>query len=78
MTEVLSQIISFPPSSDFCCLLITFANSMDPDKDQHRGGSRISGKGVHIYKGMGCSLLILSHFSKISLENEIISFSCDI
>ena len=28
-----------------------------------RGGSRISGKGVQMYKGVGFSLLILSHFS---------------
>ena len=28
-----------------------------------RGGSRISGKGIHIYKGVGYDLLILSHFS---------------
>ena len=28
-----------------------------------RGGSRISGKGVHIYKGEGFALLISSHFS---------------
>ena len=26
---------SFPASGDFCCLLITFANSLDPDQDQH-------------------------------------------
>ena len=37
-----------------------------------RGGSRISGKGVHMYKGVGFALLILSHFSKIAHENEII------
>ena len=37
-----------------------------------QGGSRISGKGVHMYKGAGFFLLILSHFSKISYENEII------
>ena len=38
-------------------------------------GSRISGKGVHMYKGVcvwGYALLILSHFSYISHENEII------
>ena len=27
-----------------------------------RGGSRISGKGVHMYKGVGLALLIFSHF----------------
>ena len=27
-----------------------------------RDGSRISGKGVHMYKGVGVALLILSHF----------------
>ena len=30
---------------------------------QIRGGSRISGKGVRLYKGMGFALLILYHFS---------------
>ena len=25
---------SFLASSDFCCLLITFTNSLDPDQDQ--------------------------------------------
>ena len=38
----------------------------------YRGGSRNSGKGVHIYKGTGFAFLILSHFSLISHENEII------
>ena len=28
-----------------------------------RGVSRISGKGVHMYKWVGFALLILSHFS---------------
>ena len=28
-----------------------------------KGGSRISGNGVYMYKGLGCALLILSHFS---------------
>ena len=31
--------------------------------EQRRGGSRISGKGGHMYKGVGFALLILSHFS---------------
>ena len=39
----------------------------------HTGGFMISGKGVHIQKGWGLALLILSHFlKKISNENEII------
>ena len=29
----------------------------------NRGGSRISGKGVHMYKGTVLAFLILSHFS---------------
>ena len=29
----------------------------------YRGGPRISGKGVHMYKGAGFAFLILSHFS---------------
>ena len=29
----------------------------------YRGGSRISGKGVHMYKGKGFPFLILPHFS---------------
>ena len=29
-----------------------------------RGGSSISGKGVHMYKGVRFALLILSHFLK--------------
>ena len=45
--------------------------SADPDKPAHyidfwciyRGGSRISGKGVHMYKDAGFAFLILSHFS---------------
>ena len=28
----------------------------------YRGGSMISGKGVHMYKGVGFALLILSNF----------------
>ena len=38
----------------------------------YRGVSWISGKGVHMYKGTGFAFLILSHFSLISHENEII------
>ena len=37
-----------------------------------RGGSRISEKGVHMYKGVGVPFADLSHFSLISRENEII------
>ena len=29
----------------------------------YMGGSRISGKGVYMYKGAGFAFLILSHFS---------------
>ena len=29
----------------------------------YRGRSRLSEKGVHMYKGMGFAFLILSHFS---------------
>ena len=29
----------------------------------YRVGSRISGKGVHMYKGAGFAFMILSHFS---------------
>ena len=32
------QIISFPTSGDFCCLLITFANSLDPDQARQNVG----------------------------------------
>ena len=28
----------------------------------HRGGSKISGKGVHMYKGIGVRIADLSHF----------------
>ena len=28
-----------------------------------RGGSKTSGNGVHMYKGVGFALLVLSHFS---------------
>ena len=35
-----------------------------------RDGSRISGKGVLRYKSVGCALLMLSHCSLISNENE--------
>ena len=38
----------------------------------YRGGSRILGKGVHMLKEAGFAFLILSHFSQISHENEII------
>ena len=34
-----------------------------------RGGSIITGKGVHIYKGVGFALLIVSHFSLIPYKN---------
>ena len=49
-------------------------------KKAFRGGSSISGKGVHMYKGVhvcvcggvGVAYLILSHFSQIYYDNEII------
>ena len=34
----LLAINSFFASGDFCCLLITFANSLDPDQDRHSVG----------------------------------------
>ena len=33
-----------------------------------RGGSRTSGKGVHMYKCVGFTLLILSHFFKYTMK----------
>ena len=38
----------------------------------YRGGSRMSGKGFICIKVLGLAFLILSHFSLISHENEII------
>ena len=38
----------------------------------YRGRPRISVKGVHMYKGTGFAFLILSNFSEIPHENEII------
>ena len=32
------RVNSFHASGDFCCLLITFANSLDPDQDPHHVG----------------------------------------
>ena len=40
----------------------------------YRGGSRISGKDVHMYKGTGFAFLILSHFSKISHVLKLFHF----
>ena len=34
----------------------------------YRGGSWISGKGVHMYKGAGFAFLILSHFLKYPMN----------
>ena len=40
---------------------------------KYRGGSMISGKGVHIYKGVGVHFAdFYLNFPKISHENEII------
>ena len=52
--------------------LILHARNSDDDYVQTfiRGGSWISGKGVHMYKGVGLALLILSLFSYISHENS--------
>ena len=33
-----SKFNSLPASGDFCCLLITFANSLDPDQDRQNVG----------------------------------------
>ena len=63
-------------------MMSILTNSADPDQCcqvlsihiyQHRGGSRISGKGVHMYRGVeGLALLIFISFFLISHENEII------
>ena len=37
-------INTFLASSDFCCLLITFANSLDPDQYGHTVGSDLDQK----------------------------------
>ena len=34
----------------------------------YRGGSRISGNGVHMYRDAGFALLILSHFFKYHIK----------
>ena len=34
------HINSLHASSDFCCRLITFANSLDPDQDRHSGSKQ--------------------------------------
>ena len=34
MNDVSISFNSFLASGDFCCLLITFSNSLDPDQDQ--------------------------------------------
>ena len=52
---------------------IAISNQKDGSLKKYRwGGSRISGKGVQMYKGRGFALTILSYFSLISHENEII------
>ena len=44
------------------------------DRYIHRGGSRISAKGVHMYKGVGvrCADFISFFLNTVSHENEII------
>ena len=34
----------------------------------YRGGSRISGNGVHMYKGAGFAFLIIFHFFKYPMK----------
>ena len=41
----------------------------------YRGGSRISGKGVHMYKGVGFALLVLSLFPIYHLRIESYFFA---
>ena len=36
---IVEQYNSLHASGEFCCLLITFANSLDPDQDQQNVGS---------------------------------------
>ena len=45
---------------------------MKEDLCDYRGGSRNSGKGVHMYKGLGVRFVDFISFSLISHENEII------
>ena len=38
MLKVISALLNFLPTSGvFCCLLIAFANCLDPDQDQQLG-----------------------------------------
>ena len=37
-------VYSFLASGDFCCLLITFANSLDPDQEQQNDGPDLDPK----------------------------------
>ena len=49
-------------------MLVRIANREDPDHTSW-GGSRISGKGVHIYKNEGgLALPISSHFPKYPMK----------
>ena len=38
MTDAVHEILVLTDRGDFCCLLIMFVNSLDPDQDRHSVG----------------------------------------
>ena len=70
----MTVILELIPMNGFdeAALLYSVTRGFAAQQLKSRSLSRISGKGVHMYKGVGGSLCGFYHFSEISHENEII------
>ena len=56
------SINSFPTSGDFCCLLITLANSLDPDQARRNVGPDLD---------PNCLVFLKDFFYKVNLKKKI-------
>ena len=58
---------SFPASGEFCCLLITYANSLDPDQDEENVGPDL-----YVSKPFDTCIVFLKEFlEKVNFEKKV-------
>ena len=60
----MQSVNSFPASGDFCCLLITFANSLDPDQARQKVGHNRNPKCLTLM------VFLKDFFEKVNFKNN--------